>query len=413
MNKAFVYPFKEVTPVFLWNYNCKKFIVINQGGSSSSKTYSIMQVFCLRASILRNNIFTVAGRHRTKLTEGALQDVKNIVRENPTIKASLKGGDWDKAFNGSSYTLTFKTGSYIKFASYKDIGAVKSAGKKDFLYLNEATEFSFEIYKQLETRVKKQIYIDYNPTARFWVHEKLLNAPTQSERDRIQLFISTLFHNTAISKEEKEKIIISNQTENLYRVYVRGLTGKTKEIIYNYNTITRWPNFVERIGYGLDFGFSDPLTIIKGGLSNGKAVFEEILYETQLKPDDIKRRMNQLKIPRYSLIFADNSRPEIIQYLQQGPDGFPNLVASEKPSVAGSIQFLKKFEPFSVLVNSPNFIDELQRYKFKKDRRTGKILEVPADNQDDHGPDAARYLAVSLWQNLIPPKQQKRKSKSV
>jgi phage terminase large subunit len=42
----------DISPIFAWNYNCDKQIVINQGGSSSGKTYSLLQLLLVKAQEL-------------------------------------------------------------------------------------------------------------------------------------------------------------------------------------------------------------------------------------------------------------------------------------------------------------------------------------------------------------------------
>ena len=66
-------PFQTVTPVFDWNYNSRAEIVINQGGTSSGKTYAIMQVLLIRAITERNATITVVGGDIPDLKSGALR----------------------------------------------------------------------------------------------------------------------------------------------------------------------------------------------------------------------------------------------------------------------------------------------------------------------------------------------------
>ena len=48
----------DVSDVFNWNYNSKADIVVNQGGTSSGKTYSILQVLFFIACTQENKIIS-------------------------------------------------------------------------------------------------------------------------------------------------------------------------------------------------------------------------------------------------------------------------------------------------------------------------------------------------------------------
>ena len=107
----------NTTPVFLWNRNPekyakvdpkKKIICVNQGGTASSKTYSIMQVlFCL-AIENAGWVITVVGQDYPNLAKGSIRDSEKIASETPFILAMLDGG-----FNRTSKSYKFKNGSIL------------------------------------------------------------------------------------------------------------------------------------------------------------------------------------------------------------------------------------------------------------------------------------------------------------
>ena len=51
----------DCSPVFNENYEAKEKVLINQGGTASSKTYSIMQLLFYRAVNDPKSVITVAG----------------------------------------------------------------------------------------------------------------------------------------------------------------------------------------------------------------------------------------------------------------------------------------------------------------------------------------------------------------
>ena len=74
MTKPFV-----VTPIFYENYTCEKPIVVNQGGTSSGKTYSILQVLFCKAAEDPNQVITIAGQDIPNLKVGAIRGFETIL----------------------------------------------------------------------------------------------------------------------------------------------------------------------------------------------------------------------------------------------------------------------------------------------------------------------------------------------
>jgi phage terminase large subunit len=62
----------KCSPVFYENYNAKEKVLINQGGTSSSKTYSIMQLLFYKAVTEHRSVITVAGESLPNLRKGSI-----------------------------------------------------------------------------------------------------------------------------------------------------------------------------------------------------------------------------------------------------------------------------------------------------------------------------------------------------
>lgn len=84
-----IQPYPTVTPVFTWNWNSQAEIVINQGGTSSSKTFSIMQALLLHAAMEREVTITVVGGDIPDLKSGAMRDTKNIVATSEFVRSQM------------------------------------------------------------------------------------------------------------------------------------------------------------------------------------------------------------------------------------------------------------------------------------------------------------------------------------
>ncbi|MBD1365179.1 hypothetical protein IDJ77_15290 [Mucilaginibacter sp. ZT4R22] len=151
----------RTTAIFKNNYTATSHVIVNQGGTSSGKTYSILQVlFALAAA--ETLVITVVGQDIPNLKAGALRDALKIHKTSAVFMRSVKN------YNKTDRVFEFTNESIIEFKSYGDAQDAKS-GKRDYLFVNEANGIDWEVYNELALRTSKRIFIDYNPNAEFWV----------------------------------------------------------------------------------------------------------------------------------------------------------------------------------------------------------------------------------------------------
>lgn len=367
----------KTSRVFGWNCNppAGKKIVINQGGTSSGKTYSLLQV-CVLLCLEQKRICTVAGQDIPNLKAGPLRDLQDRILP-----------DWAEArryiasYNKTDRVFTFKNGSILEFKSYKDFQAAKS-GKRDVLFINEAQGISYEVAKELILRTTERVYIDYNPNAEFWVHDKLLLRP-----DAIR-FISNYEDNPFLSDEVRAEIELLRSEPMLWRVYGLGYTGKiTGTIFPNVSYCDEWPEHLDKVAYGLDFGFSaDPTALVKLGLSDGKIYGQELIYKRGLIIDDLANLMREVGVQRHEQVWADAADPLSIETLRR--KGFNVRSATKgQDSVKLGIDLLKTY-PIMLSLDSKNWMDEARKYIWNP-----KDPSRPVDFVN-HCWDAARYWAI-------------------
>ena len=72
----------------LFDANCESGyrIYVNQGGTSSGKTYCIMQLLIIRAMETPGTIITVAGEDLPNLKVGALRDTQTIISGSDVLR---------------------------------------------------------------------------------------------------------------------------------------------------------------------------------------------------------------------------------------------------------------------------------------------------------------------------------------
>lgn len=361
-----------------------KRVRIVQGGTSASKTFSIIPILIDKAIIHSNYEISIVAESIPHLKRGALKDFIKIMR--------WTGMYDEKALNKSDLKYTFPNGSYIEFFSADHSDKLRGA-RRDILFINECNNVSFEAYQQLAIRTKKYIYLDFNPTSEFWVHENLLND------EDAELLILTYKDNEALSdtivkeiEKAKEKAKTSKYWENWWRVYGLGQTGVLEGVVFtNWKTIDKIPEEARLIGSGLDFGYTnDPTANVAAYKFNDTIIWDERIYENGMTNKDIAKRFDLLGVEKNEYITADSAEPKSIDELK-GYGYYVKPVLKGRDSVNYGISLLQENE-FYVTSSSVNLIKELRRYSWDEDR-SGNKLNKPIDDYN-HAIDAMRYLAV-------------------
>lgn len=367
------------TPLFGKLYGTDKRIAVCQGGTSSGKTYTILQVLLLIASANAKQVVTVVGQDVPNLKVGAWRDAKRIVSDTPTLQRMF-------VVSEGFLQLRCINGSIVEFKSYTNEQDARS-GKRDYLFVNEANGISYEVYWQLAIRTRKRIFIDYNPSARFWVHDKVVGG------DDVLLTITDHRHNPFLSVEEHNRIEGISDPE-LWRVYARGLTGRIQGVIYNDITIVdNMPEVYKGRWLGLDFGYNDPTALLDVRLSEGKLWTDEVLYHQHLTNHDIYKAIVSNGLLGVQII-ADSAEPKSIEELRRlGCRIEPARKGAD--SVRVGISTLQRYN-LCVTRRSANVRKELNNYKWKVDG-SGNITNEPVDMYN-HSLDALRYVALNRLQ---------------
>ncbi len=344
----------------------KRFI-INEGGTRSSKTYSIIQLLIFFALSKKTSI-SVIRKSFPVLRGSILRDFLDIMKDLNIYK--------EKKHNKSNNIYEFDNGSTIEFFSI-DLATKVRGRKRDICYINEANELMQEDFMQLAIRTTQIIIMDYNPSEA----ESFLYDLTKD--DRSILIKSTYKDNTFLSKEiitEIENLI--NVDENYYKIYCLGEKPTSTSRIY-----THFKQYVEDIQsddycYGLDFGYTHPSALIKCYFIGNKVYCEELIYESKLTAKDMVAKMKNV-IMDNKPIYADYSRPEIIEELRQ--NGF-NIREAVKNVKAG-IDTVKSSEVY-IHHESLNTLREYRLYSWKSQGE--QLLDEPIKLNDD-SMDAIRY----------------------
>lgn len=362
----------QATTVFERNYdalyNPRYRHVPNQGGSRSSKTVSLCQLFIIDAIKQKQAGFT------------------SIVRKGmPALKATVMRDFFEtligmnlydkKRHNKTEHTYTFPNGYVIEFFSVDDEQKVRGR-KRRICWCNEANELFEDDYLQLNLRTTYKMFYDFNPSdSSSWLYDL--------DPEETCLIKSTYKDNPFLEAaiiRQIENLIRTD--ESLYSIYALGERSQSKSHIYTTWTETfSVPERFTKFVYGLDFGYNHPTALVKVWYHEDEVILQEVVYESYLTTPELVERFKQNNVEQNVEILADYSRPEIIKELQIA--GFNVLNANKE--VKNGINALKTKK---VSYIGKHIKKEVENYKWKK--KGDMILDEPVKLYDD-AMDAARY----------------------
>jgi len=356
----------------------------NEGGTYSSKTYSILQLLILIAQHAKRKLkISIISESLPHLKRGCIYDFKNIL---------------DDAFEDNRYNRTenfydFGNG-LIEFFGADESGKVKGP-RRDILFINEANNVPWETARGLDTRTALFTFLDWNPTHEFWIHEYESGGKMITGWIHDKDFV--LIHSTyqdAINVIPQDKIrdieSYKDKDPNWWNIYGLGLLGKIEGLVYPY--FEQVDSLDGDVFYGLDFGYSnDPTALVRLAIKGDSLYCQELLFETGLTNQDIANRMLDFGIKRkYDEIFADSAEPKSIEELYRM--GFNVKPAAKgQGSVEYGHQLIRQYKQFWTK-DSLNGIKEQRNFRYIQDKN-GKLTDKTTHNFS-HLMDARRYGVV-------------------
>jgi phage terminase large subunit len=352
----------------------KRFI-INEGGSRSSKTYSLCQLMIIYCLQNNNKVVSVIRKTFPALRATVLRDFIEILKDIGIYK--------QEAHNKSEHIYTFANGSMIEFFSVDNEQKIRGR-KRDIAWLNEANELFFDDYTQINMRTEDKLIFDYNPSDSVsWLYEL--------PKDESTLIKSTYRDNPFLPESIKLQIEDLKRTdEALYQIYALGEKATSKSNIYsNWLFVTHRPSRFVKYVYGIDFGYNHPTALMRVYYCDNDIYIEPVIYESYLTTTMLIEKLNVLGIEQTVTILADYSRPEIIQEMNiAGYD-----VQNANKVVKKGIDNLKTF---GVICQDDKAIRrEYENYKWKK--IADFITDEPVKLFDD-AMDAIRYATTHIRQ---------------
>lgn len=357
--------------------------IINQGGSSSSKTFSILQILSQTANTHSGITIDIASESVPHLKRGVLRDLP-IVFEQMGLNLELM-------LNRSDNFIKFGNGSKINLIALDNPGKARGS-RRDILFINEANLIPYETAEQLLIRTHHTIFIDYNPTNAFWVHNEII----PKNPDKALLIKSTYKDNQYLTQAEVDELESrrGDGNNNFWRVYGLGELGIAEGLVFENvtaRTITddELKHF-DIIYQGIDWGYIHPFAFVKCCYDDENKklyVFDEV-YQSRLS---LQASMDLVREKQtdYAEIIADSANPQSIgEFWDNGFNIYPaNKTPGSRDFGYRWLQSLREIviDP----VRCPNTLHEFLTMEYLKDKDGKYINDYPKINDD--AIDAIRY----------------------
>lgn len=371
----------QCTKVFDYNYDAYKQnyrYIVNQGGTSSSKTFSTLQLLVAICLKYEKQI-DIVGLSVPHLKSGVLNDMPFVCEQF--------GINFDSNYSASDRVLKIGKGK-MNFLAFDKLGKAHG-GRRDLLYMNEANHLNYNIVEQLMVRTRENIFIDYNPTNEFWVHTKLM----RDEPEKTKLIKSTYKDNQYLEQTIIDMIESKKGNNNFWRVYGLGELGIAEGLVFDNFEVEEFDkNRFSRYYNGLDWGFSnDPFACVRVAVENDILYVCDEIYQKKLLNKDSAPLVKNLIGNEY--IYCDSAEPKsIAEFRSLGV----NALECKKGagSVESGIKYMQSFKKIVIHPTCPNTASEFRNYEWKTDKN-GDYLPMPID-AFNHAIDAIRYALNDL-----------------
>ena len=362
----------KTTKVFQDLLDSNKRINVFQGSSRASKTYNILIYFVSRLLNEDNKTLSLVRKTLPALKGSVLRDLKEILLKFEVFDSN----NWH---TGDGY---YQIGTnIIEWFSVDDETKLRGR-KRDYLFINEATELSYDEYIQLILRTSGMVVMDLNPSLwKSWIYDL-------EGQDDVKYTITTYKDNPFLPQIQIDEIEkLKHRDPNLWRIFGLGQKGiPTKMVFTHQQYYTDLPQGAKLLGYGIDWGYSDPSTLVRVSKMDENIFCQELLYLRNTTIPDFIYKIKDLGLNYTDDFICDSANPQAIEELRR--NGI-NAKPVKKNSILHGIDLVKRNNLF-IHNDSINLQQELFSYIWKTDKNNNN-LDEPGDN-NNHIIDGIRYV---------------------
>lgn len=348
-----------------------------KGSARSSKTTSVLQLLdIIGQKSSKPHLTSVVSETMPHLKRGAIRDYKNVLGRDGRYN-DLQWHDTDKIYSYDKGKIEFFSADQPS----KVLGPAR-----DLLYMNEAINMQYEVYRQLAIRTTGKIIFDYNPAHEFWADSKLASRPD------VKILHSTYKDNDFLTLSQIAEIESNRDTDpEWFNVYGLGLTGsKEGLVVKNWKIVEALPtrNLWKSAYIGIDFGGSAPTACCLLVEALGEIWIHQIAYGRNMDNGPLADAIKDQGFADIEAI-CDAADPFRIRDLRAL--GI-NAVKSNNKEIEFGITIMNRWRK-NYTATSLDTIEENRQYRYPKNE-LGEYGKVPI-KAHGHAKDAERYVFLN------------------
>ena len=384
---------------FMSDWDYPEYLLI--GGYGSGKSYAVAVKLILKCLSEKRKVLVVRNVFDT-MRDSCYSLFRDILEKMGLLEDSLKNGGVQAVT--SPMQIRFSNGSLITFRGMDKPEKLKSLHGVSIVWIEEATEITYDGYKELVGRVREKeasnhFILSCNPVGKEnWIYQHYFKTLDDEGKEHVKLDEEKLYEKGTIVKN-KVYYLHSIPTDNPFipESYIRRLDEMKEYDPYLYDVArlgkfgtvgTRvlpqfevaedakaFVNAVRSIDrqykfIGLDFGFETSYNALVKCAVDDKNKWLYIYDEIYLNhvTDDKFASLPEMQELKDELITADSAEPKTISYYRQM--GFKMRPC--KKFVGSRLANTRKMKRFRRIICSPkckNCIRELRDLTYKKDAK--------------------------------------------
>lgn len=358
-------------------------IIRLRGSTRSSKTYSTIQLLNQVAMWTKKpKLISIVSETMPHLKRGAIRDFENMLKTESLWNESA-WHDTDKMYSYENGQLEFfSVDSYDKV-----LGPAR-----DILYINEAINNEYEVYRQLSVRTKEKVIIDDNPAFEYWADTKL------AHRDDYVCIDSTYLDNDLLTESQVREIESNRDTDpEWWAVYGLGQQGSRAGVVMRkWDTRALPPKSEWKDAWiGVDFGWAAPSAVMLVVLSQGDVWIDQLAYGPGMDNPEIARTIHDAGYSKLEVI-CDAAEPKSIAELKKMKI---KAVKSDNKDIELGLAVMNRYEKHY----TPRSLDSIQEnrmYRYPK-LPNGDYGTLPIKKYC-HAKDAERYVFLNRLSQALP-----------
>jgi phage terminase large subunit len=365
------------------------------GGRGGGKSQNFARLLLMEAMSRRCRILNARAVQRS-LKESIYQLYSDLIHHYRLEHLFHLRSDCIEAKNGSKLLFMGLNGSQSH--------SLRSLEQIDICFIEEAEEVEEQAWQNLQPTIRGQdseIWVSFNPKSsdsavykRFIEHEREDCLIKQINYDKNPFLPAVLYNEMLYDK--------THHYERYRHIWLGELSSHSEELIFHgcfEEAELGEPPPEAHLYHGLDFGFAhDPTVLISCSIEKHKLYIWRELYLYSHAVEAVAERLRPA-VPPDQIIYADDSRPELISCYRR--QDFAMRAAKKGPhSIIEGLSYLQRFERIIIDGSCTHLLNEMRRYRYKRDRNTGDLLAQPEDRHN-HGIDALRYALSSLIHHKI------------